>query len=244
MNNTRGILIAFEGIDGAGKTTQAARLVHALKTVGEPVVSSKEPTDGPWGQRIRESAQTQRMSLDDELAAFINDRREHVRELINPALKEGKIVVLDRYFYSTVAYQGARGASAGSIMQMMRNEFPVPDATYLIDVEPVLGLHRVESVRGDRPNEFEKQGALEKSSAIFDSMSGLHPEIVRIDGNARVENVWSAVFDHFCKFPLKAKRCAKSYDCDVFHCGPREAGECEWSNLIAKLARAKINTAV
>ncbi len=104
-----GILIVFDGIDGGGKTTQAKLLADILTAAGETVVLSKEPTDGPWGKQLRASATTGRMSLADELHAFTEDRKQHVTNLIAPALARGEIVILDRYFYSTIAYQGARG---------------------------------------------------------------------------------------------------------------------------------------
>src|SRR5262245_42547095 len=94
-----GILIVVEGIDGAGKSTQVRRIAEALRAVGETVVQSREPTDGPWGRKIRESAVSGRMSLADELHAFVEDRREHVAGVIRPALDRGEIVVLDRYYY-------------------------------------------------------------------------------------------------------------------------------------------------
>ncbi|MBL9085553.1 MAG: dTMP kinase, partial [Planctomycetia bacterium] len=89
-------MIVFEGIDGAGKTTQVGLLVDALRRAGEDVVSSKEPTRGPWGMKIRESAVKGRLPEAEELQAFIEDRREHVRDLVGPALERGAIVVLDR----------------------------------------------------------------------------------------------------------------------------------------------------
>src|SRR5260370_25230495 len=98
----RSILIAIEGIDGAGKTTQVERLAQALRVVGQELVISKEPTNGRWGKKIRESAANGRLPLKEELKAFINDRTEHVRNVIQPALDTGKIVILDRYFYSTI----------------------------------------------------------------------------------------------------------------------------------------------
>ncbi len=93
-----GILIVFEGIDGAGKTTQINRLREALKRAGEIVIQSKEPTDGHWGRLIRESAKGTRMPLADELHAFVEDRREHLADTVLPALDRGAIVVRDRYF--------------------------------------------------------------------------------------------------------------------------------------------------
>ena len=102
-----GTLIAMEGIDGAGKTTQVDLLVEFLRSAGVRVVRSKEPTDGPWGKKIRHSAANGRMTLEQEIEAFVDDRKEHVQNVIAPALNDGQTVVLDRYFYSTIAYQGS-----------------------------------------------------------------------------------------------------------------------------------------
>lgn len=96
--NTDGILIAVDGIDGAGKTTQVELLREAFEAAGETVTASKEPTNGPWGRLVRESAQSGRLGLADELHAFLEDRKEHVEELVKPALARGEIVILDRYF--------------------------------------------------------------------------------------------------------------------------------------------------
>src|SRR5690606_29927239 len=105
----RGLFIVLEGIDGTGKSTQAVRLGEWFSRAGHEVLISREPTDGPWGRKLRESAATGRLSADEELECFLEDRRQHVRELIEPALREGKVVILDRYYFSTMAYQGARG---------------------------------------------------------------------------------------------------------------------------------------
>jgi dTMP kinase len=112
-----GILLAVDGIDGAGKTTQVKLLADALRAAGENVLASKEPTDGQWGRRLRQSAQNGRLSLEDELHAFIEDRKEHVATTILPALAAGSVVLLDRYFYSTIAYQGARGADVATLVE-------------------------------------------------------------------------------------------------------------------------------
>src|SRR3954462_8828373 len=98
-----GILIAVEGIDGAGKTTQVDRICAALENGGETVVRSKEPTNGLHGQRLRASAQSGRLDPHEELRTFIEDRREHVKSLVQPALDRGETVVLDRYFVALVS---------------------------------------------------------------------------------------------------------------------------------------------
>ena len=88
------------------------------------------------------------MSLADELHTFVMDRREHVRNVVGPALAAGSVVILDRYFYSTIAYQGEAGGSVETITADMLREFPVPDVVFLIDVPPAVGLSRVKRVAG------------------------------------------------------------------------------------------------
>ena len=92
----RGLLIVFEGIDGAGKTTQVRLLDERLRRAGYDVVCLKEPTEGPWGQKLRQLAQhgRQQVSPATELEWFLQDRREDVEHNIQPALARGQIVVL------------------------------------------------------------------------------------------------------------------------------------------------------
>lgn len=174
-----GIFAVFEGIDGGGKTTQIRMLARELRRRGEEPVLSREPTSGPWGRKLRESAATGRMSLEEELDAFVRDRAEHVRDLILPSLDAGKIVILDRYFYSTLAYQGARGADVDSVRRLMEERFPLPDIVYLLDLTPEQAVQRISESRGDRPNEFERLDSLRKAREIFLSLEDAR--ILRID---------------------------------------------------------------
>src|SRR4051812_21288936 len=96
------VLIAFEGIDGSGKSTQAAMLGAWLNGQGREVVLTKEPTNGPHGTRLRQPFMAGRLSPREELDCFVADRREHVESLIKPALARGAVVIVDRYYYSTV----------------------------------------------------------------------------------------------------------------------------------------------
>ena len=160
LNSSSPILIAVEGIDGAGKTTQVSMLLAVLEGVGLAAVASKEPTSGKWGRIIKESASTGRLSPEEELDLFIKDRAEHVENLIAPALKEGKIVILDRYFYSTIAYQGSRGANVAEVKSLMEARFPIPDAVFLLDIDADLSAYRIAHVRGEEPNHFEERGNL------------------------------------------------------------------------------------
>lgn len=181
-----GILIALEGIDGAGKTTQAELLVESLKRHHFDVVRTKEPTGGPWGQRIRHSASTQRMNAAEELAAFIEDRRQHVGELIEPSLNAGKIVVVDRYYYSTVAYQGVRGHDPADLLRVNESFAPRPDLLVLLDVPPHVGRRRIAS-RGDTANLFEDEAALTAVAEIFSTFKG--PRTLRLDGLQSIESI-------------------------------------------------------
>ncbi len=231
-----GILIAVEGIDGAGKTTQVTKLKQALENAGQSVISSKEPTDGQWGSILRQSATKGRLSLDEELRTFINDRAEHVATVIQPNLDEGRIVILDRYYYSTIAYQGARGADVATVSREMHSRgFPEPDAVFILDVDPVIGIHRIAHDRGEEPNHFEDRASLAQARAIFIGMEGAN--VHRLDGCQTIGDVHLQIISTLLNGVLKKKRCAKSYGCDdPMHCLFRTAGKCDWWKLRHKLA--------
>ena len=186
-----GILIAVEGIDGAGKTTQVRLLAQALERLGERVVTSKEPTEGPWGRKIRESAATGRLSPEEELQAFVNDRIEHVRTVIQPALAAGKTVLLDRYFYSTIAYQGSRGGDIAELKARMEQIAPIPDVVFLLDLLPAEAVRLISESRNERPDEFEKIETLTRVRAAYNAIQ--EPRIVRIDGGRPVDEVHESV---------------------------------------------------
>jgi dTMP kinase len=175
----RGVLVAFEGIDGGGKTTQAARLAEWGKGQGLEVVSTKEPTSGPFGQRIRASKFTARLSVDEELECFIEDRKQHVAELVAPALERGALVIIDRYYYSTAAYQGARGKNPREILARNEAFAPVPDVVVLMDLPVQLGLSRVQT-RGEGQDVFENTEALTRAREVFLSLPG---PVLRLDAS-------------------------------------------------------------
>ena len=139
----KGYLIVIEGIDGTGKSTQATMLAEALRKSGREVVQSFEPTNGPWGKKLRDSATTGRLSIEDELEYFINDRREHVEQLIIPTIKSGGIVILDRYYFSTMAYQGARGIDPEVIRVKNETFAPQPDTLIILDLDVDIALQRI-----------------------------------------------------------------------------------------------------
>ncbi len=161
-----GFLIAIEGIDGAGKTTQCLRLQGLLERWQQPVIRTKEPTSGQWGQRLRDSALTGRLSWKEEMDCLLKDRREHVEELIRPGLNAGKVVITDRYYFSTMAYQGALGGNPLELMAVNEEFAPEPDLLVVLDLPPEVGLDRIRQ-RGDQANDFEKAATLEQARAIF-----------------------------------------------------------------------------
>jgi dTMP kinase len=192
---SRGKFLVLEGIDGAGKSTQIQLLAQALRERGLEPVLSREPTDGAWGRKLRESATTGRMSAADELEHFIRDRTEHVAQLIEPSLAAGRWVILDRYYYSTVAYQGVRGGDEGmdphALQQKMESLFPRPDRVFLLDLDPVAAIKRIRHGRGEALNEFEQRESLERIRRIFLSLEG--DEIVMIDANRSNEEVHQSI---------------------------------------------------
>jgi dTMP kinase len=187
-----GAIVAFEGIDGAGKTTQAHRLVEAVRAAGLPALYTREPTDGPWGQKIRRSAESERMSMEDELHAFVEDRREHVRDLLRPALDSGVLVVLDRYYFSNAAYQGARGADPAEIIRSNEAFSPVPDLLVFVDTPVPVAMERIRA-RGIAVTAFERAEALERSAQIFRSIA--RPYILRLDGRRSIDELAGDVLD-------------------------------------------------
>ena len=114
----RGYLIAFEGIDGTGKSTHCRWLEKELNRLKIPVSRFCEPTEGLWGTKIRRLLVKGRgeITLEEELRWFMNDRREDVKNNISPALKSHQMVLMDRYYFSTAAYQGALGLDPQKIV--------------------------------------------------------------------------------------------------------------------------------
>jgi dTMP kinase len=238
MARNKGILIAVEGIDGTGKTTQVGLLGNALNDADQLVVISKEPTDGRWGKLIRESAAKGRLPLDQELNAFVEDRKEHIANVIAPGLREGKIVILDRYFYSTIAYQGSRGADKRDLLDKMLAFAPVPDMVFLLDADPAVTIERIANGRNETPNEFERHESLTKCRSIFLELSKSRDEIFVIDGHLNIANVQTTIIDRLLKNALRHKRCAESDECNVVNSMYRKTGKCQWAQLSKRLHRA------
>jgi dTMP kinase len=189
-----GLFVVFEGIDGAGKSSLVAAVADRLWMTDVRVTTSREPTNGPWGKQLRESAITGRLSVEEELRLLTEDRAEHVRDLIRPALARGETVLLDRYFYSTAAYQGTRGADPDAVLAKMTALFPTPDLVFLIDLPPDLALARIAQGRGEVPNQFEKLESLAAARDVYLKIAARSANFTTVDGTRPADEVADEVF--------------------------------------------------
>jgi dTMP kinase len=189
---TRGSLVVLEGLDGTGKSTQLPRLAARLRARGHAVVETREPFDCAPGRRIREIAQRHEpVAPEDELALFMEQRRIHVRERIAPALARGVVVVSDRYFLSTVAYQGARGLDPEALLAANEAEFPLPDLALLLELPTEVGLERVASRGAPAEPAFERADFLARVRAVFAALD--RPYLVRVDASGTPDRVESRI---------------------------------------------------
>ena len=194
----KGILIVFEGTDGTGKSTQLALLSRYLQDKGYPVLITREPTEGQYGKKIRSLYMNRcSCSREEELELFLADRREHVEQLLAPGLAEGKIILCDRYFLSTAAYQGARGFDPENILT--RNHFaPDPDLALIFQAPLDTGQNRITSGRGEKLNDFEQKDDLRQVATIFASIKRSYVRF--IDASGSIEEVRRQVIN--CVQPL------------------------------------------
>jgi dTMP kinase len=176
-----GVLLALEGIDGSGKSTQAHLLAKALSHRGANVVLTREPTAGPAGIRLRHylAGPTRYLSPAAELGLFMDDRRDHVTTVILPALATGQVVITDRYYYSSVAYQGALGLDPAGILDDNEAFAPRPGLAFFLTLPPALALTRLSTHPGRQRQLTEYQNYLELVAAIYGSLTG--PHIYRVD---------------------------------------------------------------
>jgi len=185
----KGVLIAFEGIDGAGKSTQAELLYQRLKEANFKVIISKEPTEGEWGQKIKRLLKQGRRDIQpqEELEWFLRDRYQHVAKVIIPNLKKKKIIILDRYYFSTMAYQGSLGINPEEIEKRNLEFAPEPDLLFLIQLTPYLGIKRIKRKREKEVDFFERESYLLKVSKIFDLLR--RPFIYRLPGEETIQSL-------------------------------------------------------
>jgi len=159
----KGLFITFEGLEGCGKTTQAKMLFDFLTKQKIPSIYTKEPGGTKIGDKIRKILLDQKndgMDYKTEMLLFLASRAENVRLIILPALEEGKVVISDRFYDSTTAYQGyGRGIDleiTKSLNSLVVGK-AIPDLTFILDIDPYEGLNRSASFGNSREMRFEEE---------------------------------------------------------------------------------------
>jgi dTMP kinase len=185
----RGFLLALEGVDGSGKSTQGRLLAASLEKQGREVILTGEPTHGLLGSKLRAYLQGNQRHLTpgEELALFMADRREHVERGIKTALAAGRIVITDRYYYSSVAYQGALGLDPGEILEENERFAPRPHLVFLLVLPVSQALARL-----NRPRQVSEMAPyLEQVAAIYASLKD--PWIQRLDAGVSPSDLHAAL---------------------------------------------------
>ncbi len=189
----KGKFIVFEGIDGAGSTTQTNLLFKYLKSKGKKVVETCEPTDGPIGKLIRKALRGEvKFSWEALQLMYSADRADHLDKLILPSLKTDKVVISDRYYFSTYAY-GQLNLD-GKWLRGLSPNFPMPDTTFLVDVPVPTAMKRIKTSRGKKEL-FEKEKFLEKVRKNYLDLAKEFKFIV-LDGTKAKEKIAKEVIEH------------------------------------------------
>ena len=185
----RGFFICVEGLDGCGKTTQTKLLVRRLRRKRYDAIYTAEPSRGKIGKFIKRHCLhgEKRVSSIIEALLFAADRFEHVEDVIVPAIGKGKIVVSDRYVYSSLAYQGAAGLDSEWIAKV--NEHAIhPDLAFFIDVKPEIVVKRLKPKKSVMENLQTQQKVREVYMKFVEN-----GELVKIDGNGSVQEVAESI---------------------------------------------------
>jgi len=165
MSHEKGILISFEGSEGCGKSTQIRRIADRLEEIDHrDVVVTREPGGTMVGEDIRHllmhADSSKKIFPETELLLFAASRAQLVREIILPSVKEGKIVLCDRFLDSTTVYQGVARQIADDPVTMI-NQFAVgeiiPDLTVVLDIPPEMGFERIKHRVSDMPDRMEQE---------------------------------------------------------------------------------------
>lgn len=196
--------IVFEGIDGAGKTTQIRLLSEALASRGIDCITTAEPTDMPSGKKIREALSGRVEVTCAQMAdMFATDRVIHNKDTengIDILLERGKTVISDRYYYSSLAYQGAElGFEAVAKLNLENPDIRMPDICIFLDLSPEKSLERI-GKRADTPTEiYENYDYLEKTRKmffdVFDRLEKRGEHIEIIDASGTAEEIAQKILD-------------------------------------------------
>lgn len=183
----KGKLIVIEGIDGSGKSTCAKNLAEKLNSINIKTIYTFEPTHSHYGAKLRDGMLSEDLDAEEELLLFVKDRKEHIEYMIKPALEEGYFIILDRYFYSSIAYQGAKGIDINRIINMHKDFIIKPDIVFIFHLPIDIALNRIISKRGiaDR---FENETYLKKVDKIFHSFNESFIHHIDTDKDIKIIN--------------------------------------------------------
>lgn len=180
----RGVIISFEGIDGSGKTTIAKATEEELSKIGFETLYTEEPTDSFLGEMIRKIIlKNLSISLPPITQAFLfnADRNLHMSSIILEALDEKKLILMDRFTDSTLAYQGENDKLMSIIEKIndIATESVLPDITFLLDLDPKIALERIEKLSKER-DKFEKLEFLKKVRFRYLAIAKKNKERIKI----------------------------------------------------------------
>jgi dTMP kinase len=197
----RGRFITFEGIDGAGKSTQIEVVAESLRARAVPLVITREPGGTPLGERLRELILNEAMAPDAETLLLFAARSQHLADVIRPALAAGRWVLCDRFTDATYAYQcGGRGVAAERIGALERWVHPdlQPDLTLLFDVPPTVAAQRLARVRTADRFESEAIDFFEAVRRQYLNRATQEPQRFRVlDGTLSPENLAATLREWF-----------------------------------------------
>ena len=174
-----GLFIVLEGIDGSGKDTHLKFIARELRELGHTVVETAEPSGGRVGMFLKRYAnrKEERLPAESEALLYASDRFDHVKNVVKPALLRDQIVISTRYYYSSMAYQGAKGVDLARIREM--NRFALkPDLAILLDILPESSLHRLKR----RRSIYEVSDYLRKVRNIYIELAN-EGELVKVNAD-------------------------------------------------------------
>lgn len=189
----QGKFITFEGVDGAGKSTHIAQFADALRARGKTVISTREPGGTPLGEKLRELLLHERMHLETEALLMFAARREHIAEVIAPALARGDWVISDRFTDASFAYQGGGRQLPLARLETLEHWVHAdlqPDLTLLFDVPLAVARERLSQSRTLDKFEQEQDAFFERVRAVYLERAARFPQRIRvIDSTRAIDDV-------------------------------------------------------
>jgi len=195
-----GKFIVIDGPDGSGTTRHSAFLAEKMRTSGETVVLSAEPTDSPMGKNVRQILHQETMPSPDAVQLlFCADRANHVASLLLPALEKGNTIILDRYILSTIVYGSAQGISKKWLIAV-NSVFPQPDLTIIALPPFEVCMDRIG--RRNVQDQFEVENFQRQVYAKYASIED--PSVIFVDTSGPKNTVANTVYDHVTQYFKKS----------------------------------------